>query len=154
MTCIQNPWRHKALTLAIVEIAGIEAFVLSRQVVGDEIDDYFQAFCVDACHQLLEILHRTQIEVDSAIVGDGIRRARTAFGNVRMSADGLGGVLEDAGQPDMGEAHVFQSIQGSLVNVVEGAAAVFSLAAIEVKIGLLVTEQAWKKLINVHTAKV
>ena len=62
-------------------------------------------------------------------------------------------MFQNARQPNVGEAQVFNSIEGSLVNVVKSAAAVFSLAAVEVKVGLFVTEQSREKLIDVHTAK-
>ena len=54
----------------------------------------------------------------------------------------------------MGEAHVFQGVEGGFVDVVESAAAIFCLAAVEVKVGLLVAEQSGKKLVNIHIAKV
>ena len=53
----------------------------------------------------------------------------------------------------MGDAQVFNRVEGGVVNIVECATAVFCLAAVEVKVGMFVTEQSREKLIDVHTAK-
>ena len=86
MTYLQMPWRHEALTLAIIEIAWVEALILSRQVIGDEVDDDFHPFCMDAANQLLKVDHRAQIGVYSMVISDSIGRACTAFGDVGVRA--------------------------------------------------------------------
>ena len=91
------PWRHEALTLAIIEIAWVEAFILARQMIGDEIHDDFHSFCMDAAHQLLKVGHRAQIRVDGMVIGNGIGRACTAFGDVEMRACTFRSVLQDTG---------------------------------------------------------
>ena len=53
----------------------------------------------------------------------------------------------------MGKAQVFNSIEGSFVNVVESTAAILGLASVKTEVGLLVAKQSGKKLIDVHTAK-
>ena len=73
MTYIHNPWRHKRLTITIIEIARVEALVLSRQVIGDEVDDDFHSFCMDAVDQLFKVGHRAQIGIYGMVVVDGIR---------------------------------------------------------------------------------
>ena len=109
---------------------------------------------MNSSYQLFKILHRAQIGIDSMIIVDGIGRACTALGDVGVRAYAFRSMLQDSSQPDVGDAQVFNRVESGFVYIVEGAAAVFSLAAIKVEVGLLVTEQAWKKLINVHTAKV
>ena len=51
------------------------------------------------------------------------------------------------------QAQVFNGFKGGVVNVVESAAAVFSLATVQSEFGLFVSEQSGEKLVNVHTAK-
>lgn len=41
-----------------------------------------------------------------------------------------------------------------MVNIVEGATAIFGFAAIRLEFGLLVSKQPRKKLVDVHIAKV
>ena len=41
-----------------------------------------------------------------------------------------------------------------MVNIVEGATAIFGFAAVHLEFGLLVAEQSGEKLVNVHIAKV
>ena len=53
----------------------------------------------------------------------------------------------------MGDAQVFYGIECPIINIVESAAAVFSLAAVDVEFGLLVSEKPDKKLIDIHIAK-
>ena len=145
--------RHKTLSIAIIEIAGIKTLVLSCQVIGDEIHDDFHSFRMDTLDQSLKVGHRTQIRIQGSVIRDGVGRARSALGNIGMRTRRFRGVLQDTRQPDMGKAQVFNRVKGRIVNIVESAAAVFGLATIEMEFGLLVAKQAGEKLIDVHTAK-
>ena len=142
------------MILAIIEIAGAEAFVLSGKMIGDEVGDNFHTLFVNAGDKPLKIGHRAQIGVNGTIISNGVGRARTAFGNVRMRAGRFGSMFQNASQPNMGEAQVFDGIEGSFVNIIKGAAAVFSLAAVDAEVGLLVAKQSGEELIDVHTAKI
>ena len=88
------------------------------------------------------------------VVRDGVGRACPALGNIRMRARRLGGVFQNARQPNVGDAQVLDGVERTVVNVVESAAAVLSLAAVESQFGLFVTEKPYKELIDVHTAKI
>ena len=151
---LRNPSRRdKALAFAVIEITRVKALVLARQVIGNEVHNHFHAFFVDTLDQSLKVGHRTQIGVNGAIICDGVGRACTAFGNVWMRAYRFGSVFQNTRQPNVRYTQVFQGVESNFVNVVESATAVFSFAAIEMKVGLLVAEQSGKKLIDVHTAK-
>ena len=108
---------------------------------------------MDPTNQLLKVGHRAQIGVDGMIIGDGIRRACAAFGNVGMRARTLGGMFQDARQLDMGEAQVLDGIKSGFVNIIESTAAVFGLAAVDAEVSLFVAKQSGEELIDVHTAK-
>ena len=108
---------------------------------------------MDAFDQLLKVGHCTQIGVNGMIIRNSIGRTCTTFGDVGVCTCRFGGVFQNARQPNVCEAHVFQGVEGGFINIIKSAAAVFSLAAVEMEVGLLVAEQSGKKLIDVHTAK-
>ena len=82
-----SSWRHKRLALTIIKITRVKAFILSCQMIRDEVDDDFHAFCMDAVDQMFKVGHRAQIGVYSMVVVDRIRRAGTAFGDVGVRAN-------------------------------------------------------------------
>jgi hypothetical protein len=53
-------------------------------------------------------------------------------------------MFQDASQPDMSEAQVFNRFKGGVVNIIESAAAIFGLAAVQSEFGLFVSEQSGK----------
>ena len=118
-------------------------------MIGNEVDNHFHSMLMDAFGQTLEVAHCAQIRVHGAIIGDGIGRACPSFGDVGVRARAFRGVLQNARQPNVGDAQVFDSVEGGFVNVVESAAAILSLAAVENEVGLLVTEQSDKELIEI-----
>ena len=82
--------------------------VIPSHMVGDEIEDHFQAGRVGPLHQGLELIHPfrlyiSEIRIDIIIVRDGVGRAGVTLG------EGLaGGVAEDACIPDMGHSEGFE----------------------------------------------
>ena len=122
-------------------------------MIGNEVDNYFHSFFVDSIDQLFKIGHCAQIGVNGTIISDGVWRAGAALGNVGMRARRFGSVFQNARQPNVGEPQILNCVEGGFVNIVKSAAAVFCLAAIDSERGLLVSEQSWKELIDIHTAK-
>jgi hypothetical protein len=123
-------------------------------MIGNEVDNHFHPFCMDAADQLLKVDHRAQIGVNGMVIRDSVWRTGAAFGNVGVRACAFGSMFQDAGQPNMGNAHVFDGVKGGSIDVIEGATTILGLAAIQPKSGLLVAEKSREKLVNVHTAKI
>ena len=59
------------------------------------------------------------------------------------------GMTQDTGEPDMRDAHFFEGLEGCVVDVGEGAAAVLRLVAVEMLHDGFVAEETGEKLINV-----
>ena len=122
-------------------------------MIGNEVDNHFHSVLMNTLDQLLKVRHCAQIGVNGAVIRDSVWRAGAALGNVGMRGRRFGSVFQNAGQPNVCDTQIPNRVEGGFVNVVEGTAAVFNLAAVHSERGLLVSEKSREKLIDIHTAK-
>ena len=131
-------------------------------VIRDEVNEDFESFGMSPCDERLELLEPplrlvSVIGRNIEVVADGIRAAGHALeqiGIVGRFADipvvRRGGLLEDAGHPNVGETHCLELRQRHLVEVAELARAVLLHRATRLARLVRVAKKSRQKLVNAH----
>ena len=127
-------------------------------MVRHEVDDHLEPVCVAAPDQLLELCKPVSgvqriVRADVEVVLDGIRAAGDAFQKIRIirGPAWIGGatrLLQHTGQPEVGEAHLFEGNQRGRGDVGKFSAAVLRERAVGFPGLVGVAEGADHELVN------
>ena len=134
--------------------------ILTRHVVGHEVDDHFHASLVGTLHQCLELLHTLlhidcEVRIHVIIVRNGVGRASLTFDDGRMVlGDAVGGIVrlrgvaDDACKPDMAHAHLPDFLQGAGREVVHLSTSVLFYRTILLAGGIAIAVETGENLID------
>ena len=136
--------------------------VAARHMVGHEVDEHFHALGMDAVDHRFEFFAALGrivgvIGRDVEVVADGVRTAGHAFeqiGVVGRFADvriiGGRGLLEDTGDPDVGETHGLEFAEGGVIEVAELARTVLGDRCVRLARLVGVSEKSRQHLVNAN----
>ena len=133
--------------------------IFARHMVGNEVDNDLHAHIMDACHELLKLLHaivhiNRDVGVNVVIVSNSVGRSRQSFHNGGMltrypilAVVCCSGVANNTREPHMGKSHVMNTPQMEGIQIIHLPHPILQQRTIGLTRLVLIAKEAGKKLI-------